>query len=90
MARQSTFRVMQQKLGRENLLLGPSLFVGGEAARQALALEINPGRGFDRNQWKMTEHSRSGACCTAVYCRSFELHFKQLIALLYSTALPIL
>ena len=31
---------------RESLFLGPSLFVGGEAGRQALALEINPGRGI--------------------------------------------
>ena len=46
MARRSTFRVMQQKLGRENLFLGPSLFVGGEAGRHGLALEINPGRGI--------------------------------------------
>ena len=65
MARQSTFRVMQQKLGRENLFLGPSLFVGGEAGRQALALEINPGRGIRQKSVEDDGVEPSAQQCTA-------------------------
>ena len=37
---------MQQKLEKKKIMLGPSLFVGGEAGRCGLALEINPGWGI--------------------------------------------